>query len=71
MSKMKRASMFGIIAAASMMSETRHSYDGQPESFIIETSRKRKSPKSRLTKKQQKVRAKNKAAKQSRRKNRK
>jgi spermidine synthase len=68
---MRMRNAFGLIAASMAMSATTPTYGGQPDSFVIETSRKRKSPKSKLTKKQQKVRAKNKASKQSRKKNRK
>ena len=69
MYKMKNA--LGLIAAAGMMSATTHSYEGQPESFIIETS-KREKTKSTLTKAQRlKRQKKNRQQKQSRRKNRK
>ena len=61
----------GLIAAAWMIPATAPTYEGQPDSFIIETS-KREKTKSTLTKAQRlKRQKKNRQQKQSRRKNRK
>jgi len=68
MSTNTKVKVAGLYAMAAMLNPESLSHS---EFNLPQTSQRRSSTKPQLTKKQQKVRAKNKAAKQSRKKNRK